>query len=410
MPTRETEIIDCPPQAGWAGIAAALAAARPGQTLRILPGRYRGATALSVPRGVTLEGRPGSLLEWLGPDGAEPAAGHGSAVLVDAADDVTLIGLRIRSRVADPGEAAAPERTDDALIHCRDARRLRIDGCDCAGAGSLAHGIHLAHCDGARVGGCRVEGCRFGVALSSSTDAVIRDLACLGNRWSGITLCRHPTTPERASSAELIANRCHDNAQAGISLESSQARANANSCWANGYCGIALQRDPKSPDAASNAELIANRCHDNAQAGIGLFSSQARAEANACWGNGMHGIALQRDSDSPDAASDAELIANRCHDNAQAGICLFSSQARAEANACWGNGIDGIALQRDPNSPDAPSDAELIANRCHDNAYSGIFLSSSQARAEANACWGNGISASRCNATRTAPTPPATPS
>jgi hypothetical protein len=61
--------------------------------------------------------------------------------------------------------------------------------------------------------------------------------------------------------------------------------------------------------------------------------------------------------------SDAELSDNRCHDNTQAGIVVFSSKASVRANECWANGVCGISIQRDSKSLTAPSDAELIGRR-----------------------------------------------
>jgi len=224
-----------------------------------------------------------------------------------------------------------------------------------------------------------------GIALfSSAARAAGND--CWGNTH-GIALSRDPNSPEVPAIADLSANRCHDNQGSGIVLHSSAARAAGNDCWRNADCGIRLQRDPNSPEAPAIADLSANRCHDNQQAGIALFSSAARAADNDCWGN-VHGIALQRDQNSPAAPAIADLSANRCHDNQQSGIGLFSSAARAAGNDCWGN-THGIALQRDANSPETPAIADLSANRCHDNQQSGIGLFSSAARAAGNDCWGN---------------------
>ncbi|EGV30163.1 hypothetical protein ThidrDRAFT_2913 [Thiorhodococcus drewsii AZ1] len=159
--------------------------------------------------------------------------------------------------------------------------------------------------------------------------------------------------------------------------------------WGNGAQGIAAQRDPKSPEAPSDVALLANRCHDNQQAGVAFGSSQGCAESNDCWGNGTSGIAAARDPISPDAPSDVALLANRCHDNQQAGVLFTSSQGRAEGNDCWGNGDSGIIAQRDPKSPDAPSEVALLGNRCDHNIGAGIRFQSSTGHCIGNRCWAN---------------------
>ena len=89
-----------------------------------------------------------------------------------------------------------------------------------------------------------------------------------------------------------------------------------------------------------------NRCHGNAGAGIALFSSHAPEIAeNECWENQQAGIVLQRDPDSPDASSDAVLRGSRCHGNTEDGITLMSSHSREiVANELWGNLQYGLMI------------------------------------------------------------------
>jgi nitrous oxidase accessory protein NosD len=232
-----------------------------------------------------------------------------------------------------------------------------------------------------------------GIALFSSQSDTIEESECWANKASGIALHRDSRAPDAPSVARIVANRCHDNEEAGIALQSSQSDAiEANKCWANKASGILLQRDPNRLDAPSVARIVANRCHDNEQAGIALFSSQSDTiEESECWANKASGIALHRDSRAPDAPSVARIVANRCHDNEEAGIALQSSQSDAiEANECWANKASGITLHRDSRTPDAPSVACIVANRCHHNEQDGIALFSSQSDAiEANECWAN---------------------
>ena len=233
-----------------------------------------------------------------------------------------------------------------------------------------------------------------GIVLFSSESEALEQNDCWGNGHHGIVLQRDPKSADAPARARITGNRCHDNTQSGILLFSSESEAlEQNDCWGNGCHGIGLGRDPNSADAPACARITGNRCHDNTQSGIVLFSSESEAlEQNDCWGNGYHGIVLQRDPKSADAPARARITGNRCHDNTGDGIVLFSSESEAlEQNDCWGNGYHGIVLERDPKSADAPACARITGNRCHDNTQSGILLFSSESEAlEQNDCWGNG--------------------
>ncbi|WP_147164495.1 right-handed parallel beta-helix repeat-containing protein, partial [Pararhodospirillum oryzae] len=129
---------------------------------------------------------------------------------------------------------------------------------------------------------------------------------------------------------------------AGIGLFSTDTTTlDGNDCGANEGNGIEVGRDPNSPDApATHITLHANTCHDNDGAGIFLASTDTTTlNGNDCGANKGHGIAVARDHRrSPDApATNTTLHANTCHDNGEAGIGLGSSPATLEGNACWGN-------------------------------------------------------------------------
>ena len=373
---------ECAAADGWDGIAAALARAGdgpPGARVLLAAGDYRGGTPLAVPAGVTLEGQAGARLIW---------GGAGSAVCLSGVAGAGVLGLEIEVAVG-LHTGRAPGR-GHALIRAVDCTGVRIADCTLGGGGDHLYGLLIRRCESVTVAGCRVLGCGSGILIWSSTEVVATGNQCGGNRGPGIQASREPDRPGRPCECRLIGNRCHDNQGSGILFASSQGRAEGNECWGNGKHGIGLQRDPRWPQYPPNAALIGNRCHDNQEAGICLYSSQGRAEGNECWGNGMHGIVLQRDSDAPQDPSDAAVIGNRCHDNQGTGICFFSSQGRAEGNDCWGNGKHGIALQRGPNAPQDPSDAALIGNRCDHNRRFGIrFGSSNSPRCADNHCWDN---------------------
>jgi parallel beta-helix repeat protein len=381
MAERRVEVRD-----GWAGIAAALAAAHPGETVRLSSGRYEGDATLRVPSGVTLAGEDGVQLVFTGEE---------IAILAEDAQDVTLRDFALEGYGQFPAEIDEPDPDEvftNGLVAVRRCRALILEALHVRAHARRRSCLAATDSAAVTVRACTTRGGRRGVAFWGSQGVVEK---CTANKaCNGMVLATGSgATP---SKARLIANTCHENSGDGITLFSSESEAvEGNTCWGNGDSGIVLQRDGNSPDAPSRARLIANTCHENTGAGIALFSSESEAVGgNTCWGNGGSGIVLQRDGNSPDAPSRARLIANTCHENQWAGIDLFSSESEAvEGNTCWGNGTSGIALERDPRSRDAPSRARLIANTCHENQWAGIILSSSESEAvEGNTCWGNGTS------------------
>ena len=367
---------------GWAGIVRALEAAQSGDVVVIGPGRYEGADTLCVPSGVLMEGEDGHKLVY---------SGSTVAIEVEGTADIVLRGLNLFGYEGlDHADDGDPD-DEIGLICTVRSRNVTVESCTVVSAARRRSALSFIGSESCIVQNCTVSGAQRGIALWSSS-AAIRSNLCSQN-LHGIMLARDRDSPDAPSRAMPRANRCHDNKLAGILLASSESKAvEDNECWANEEQGIVLARDPMSPDAPSRAVLRANGCHDNKAEGIGLFSSESEAvEDNECWANEGSGIAMQRDSNSPDAPSRAVLRANRCHDNKAAGIVLVSSESEAvENNECWANEEQGIALQRDPDSPDAPSRAVLRANRCHDNKAAGIGLASSESEAvEDNECWAN---------------------
>ena len=385
MADQGPDAIDCTAAQGWDGIAAALAraavrvGAAPGAAalVRLGAGDYRGGTPLAVPAGVTLAGDPGARLIW---------AVAGSALTLTGVAGAAVEGLTIEAEAGLHPEPA-PEWSDEALILLADCTEVRVTGCTLSGGGNHLHGVLARRSRGVRVADCRVSGCRTGIVFDSS-QGLVEGNGCWGNRYCGIGLGPDRESLGESSKADLMTNRCHDNQHGGIVFSSSQGRADGNDCWGNGIYGICLQRDRNSLDEPSKADLTANRCHDNQHSGIAFLSSRGRAEGSDCWGNGRSGISLQRDPKSLGESSKADLTANRCHDNQQHGIAFSSSEGRAQANDCWSNGGSGIAVRRDADSL-PPSQADLTDNHCDHNLESGIAFLAANGRCEGNRCWGN---------------------
>ncbi|WP_295392416.1 right-handed parallel beta-helix repeat-containing protein [uncultured Thiodictyon sp.] len=386
MTGQQQTIIDCTPADGWDGIAAALARARPGERVRCAAGDYRGTTSLRVPGGVTLAGVPGTHLIW---------AGEGSAVRVDGVAGVVIEGIEVLGGEG-PRAQTVPEESLDAPILVVDCTRVKIADCAVSGGGEYLHGILIRLCSGVAIEDCRALDCRNGILIESSIDTTADRNLCGNNRRAGIGATRDSEHPERPCHCRFTGNRCHHNQRHGIAFHSSQGLARDNECWANARSGISLERDSITPNAPANADLIGNQCHHNQQTGITFLSSQGIARDNDCWANARSGISLERNSDArdgPDAPANPELIGNRCHHNLEAGILFTSSQGRAENNDCWGSHTrSGIVIQRGTDTRNVPANAELIDNRCHDNQQGGIDFLSSDGSTEGNHCWGNRVS------------------
>lgn len=117
-------------------VGAALAAAQPGDTVRVLPGVYTEHATVTVP--LTLVGAPGAVLD---------GGGRGT-VLTIRAPDVTVRGLTLR------GSGMVQSREDAGILAER-AHRLAVEG-------------------------NRFEDVLFGVTIKETHDAVIRNNAITG--------------------------------------------------------------------------------------------------------------------------------------------------------------------------------------------------------------------------------------
>ncbi len=390
----------CRYEDGIDGIATALAAASPGDTVVFAPGRYETGETLTIPSGVALSGYDAILIH----------DGQGPAVQARQASDVALLGLTILSKSCKAPRRITPDgptHSDDEIEilpewgvvwfeyvtsgHIKDLRldHERID--------IFRNGVAARCSTSVSICSCTVTGAGWlGIVFLSVEQGSIEACAVWASRSHGVWLATSAERPETGSDARITGNRLHDNGQSGLILFSSESgEISGNDIWGNGSPGIALQRSPYSPDAPSTARITGNRLHDNGQSGLVLLSSESGdISGNEIWGNGIYGIALQRGPESPDAPSTARITGNRLHDNGQSGLVLDSSESgEISGNDIWGNGIHGIALLRASNSPEAPSTARITGNRLHDNGQSGLSLFSSESgEISGNDIWGNGSS------------------
>ena len=425
-----SRILVCPASAGWSGLERLLEQSAAGDRIELGDGVYEGDTTLHVPSEVCLVG-----------SGKTELIGHGTGPVLqtERTADVEIHALKLRVTV--------PTST---LIAVRHAARVLIKGCELDGNILADNGILVEYSTDIEIHRNHVQACRLepdnwgaGIKFESSdglidsnhvrdgnigilarqchttksstptvrvnnnecldtTQSSIAFLASCGaitqntcqnsKTRSGITIQRDSDYPNYPSEVDVVGNKCHDNEQSGIVFFSSRGRVENNDCWGSrAQSGISIQRDDNSPDCASEVDVIGNRCHKNEKAGIAFLSSRGRVENNDCWGSRtLSGIIIQRDKISPEHPSKVDVIGNKSHGNKGAGIVFLSSKGLAKNNTCRENQtLSGINIERDNCSPEEPSEVQVIGNRCYNNKDSGIAFFSSQGRVEDNDCGRN---------------------
>ncbi|MFQ5720268.1 MAG: nitrous oxide reductase family maturation protein NosD [Acidobacteriota bacterium] len=261
-------------------LTGAIASARPGDTLHLLPGTHAGAFTLAVP--LHLVGEPGAVVE--GP-------GHGTVVVVSASGS-TLEGLTLRGSGADLA-------ADDAVVRLHEVRDVHVQHCRVdarafgiyvrAGASNVVtdnevhgdaglpvarrgNGIHLWHTHDNEIRDNLLADVRDGVYLSFAHENRI-----VGNRGTGLRYGIHYMYSERNL---LRANR-FDRCTGGIALMfSMRNQIEANETLGNRDFGILCQQ-------LEHSTLAGNRTSHN---GRGLYlenSAGNRLIDNLIIGNGV---------------------------------------------------------------------------------------------------------------------------
>jgi nitrous oxidase accessory protein len=285
--------------------ASALAAAKPGDALRLAPGIYRGPLTITTPS-LRIAGADGAVID---------GGGNGTAITI-AADGVVLDGPTIRN----PGRDLAG---DDAAVLIRDAHRATVRHCriearafgiylraggdhliadnDIRGDLSLArssrgNGIHLWHTARNQVLRNRITGARDGLYLSFAQDNVIRDNLADDVRYgihymysdhnlvadNRFERCLGGATLMFSKRNTLTGNRAVDNRHFGILLlDVDSTRLDAN-LLARNERGFVIDN--------SNADRFErNRIEDN---GVGVFVSGG-SESDVFTGNAFDGNVVQ---------------------------------------------------------------------------------------------------------------------
>jgi nitrous oxidase accessory protein len=183
----------------FATVAAALAAAEDGDTLRIRPGRYA-ESGLQVTRSITIVGDPAA-------EAVIDGEGTPHNVLHVTADGVVIEGLVIRGvglshvrenaaiRVENAGDCLIRDNTiEDAYygVYLARSNGCRVAGNTIHGTGertsASGNGIHLWNARGVTLEGNTVTGHRDGIYLEFATDAVVRNNVATNSLRYGLHL------------------------------------------------------------------------------------------------------------------------------------------------------------------------------------------------------------------------------
>ena len=325
------------PEAPYQTVSAALHAARPGEEIRISPGRY--AETLRIDKPVTLRGEKGVVIA---------GSGRGSVITVLAAgtriENLTVTGS---GRSKDPFMIIVPA------------------------------GIEV-RADNVTIVNCRIEGNDTGIEVWPRTNVRIEGNFIHDNWSDGISVMG-------GRNVVIVRNRVENNHLAGITVDKVTKDIHEGSSL------LASDRDSDEDYIAPEEILMAdNLVHHNAMAGIRVNGSiRARIENNLvhhtlptpdrimnAWRRipaatrealglfedvGGTGIVVLCD------AKGNSVISNHVHDNAHAGILLHVTEDNRVCDNEVHDNRDGILLH-------IASDNEVCRNRVHDNRRYGIAL------------------------------------
>ena len=204
-------------------LAAALAAAAPGSTIRVAAGTYREPTIVVTTPGITIEGEGWPVLD-----------GEGEReILVIQADDVTVRGLAFTntgvSQMQDRAALRVIESSGCLIVGNRFTEALfaiylqRTTGCEVrenqihssgAEESRNGNGVHLWHSPGTRVIGNTITGHRDGIYFEFSRGSLAKGNVSEGNRRYGLHFmfsdsCRYEGNTFRGNGAGVAVMYSH---------------------------------------------------------------------------------------------------------------------------------------------------------------------------------------------------------
>ena len=225
----------------YGSILAALADARPGDTVRVQAGRYREAISIRDRRDVVLEADPGAAPGTVILSGASPKCAKGDAVRIESSVNVTLRGFTITGAAGQAVELPGGGKQSTHVV----LERNRIFG------------------NGTRK-------CQGGVRIGAgNADTVLLNNVIYGNAREGVRLAGGPGGPYY-----LVHNVIHRNGRTGASLTKARTVLLVNNLITqNGtdgkpkkQLGGIRRRAPRKKPLAENARLLHNLVCGNSTA------------------------------------------------------------------------------------------------------------------------------------------------
>ena len=263
-------------------IAAAIATAPPGATIRIRPGAY--TSALTLDKDVRLIGTPDN-------PGQVNVSVSDQSCLVSSAADASVSGMSLRNGGQQAGPCVVVPsgrlRLADVEITSASAAGLSV-GAEGEVLGralrivdTAQHGLVVR--DGGRLilEAAAIEGSGgAGAQIVKASDVQVRDSRVVGGKGVGIVVAD-------GSQVRLIGNTVANNALSGIEVLRTKGTFIAdNVVSGNGEAGLFLNRK-------SDATVLGNRFGDNGLSGAIVMGSSGRFERNRFEGNAEHGVYLR---------------------------------------------------------------------------------------------------------------------
>lgn len=261
--------------AAGSDLSAAIAAAAPGDVLRLGPGPHQGPLAIDKP--LALIGEAGAAVE---------GSGRGSVIAVSASD-VRIEGLTIR------GSGIDVPAMDAAILVVRPAERAAIVG-------------------------NRLESNLFGVYLHGARGSLVQGNTIRGRRDLPLSEAGNGVSIWNAPGAEVTGNDIRYGRD-GIFVNTSQRHLFRGNRFADLRFAIHYMY-------AHDSRIIANESHGNHVAWALMYSDRLEVRDNQSIGDRDHGLMLNY-------VNSSEITGNLVHESA--GKCLFIYNAhknRIEGN------------------------------------------------------------------------------
>lgn len=344
---------------GYPTIQAALAAAKPGETVRVQAGTYEenvkladGVSLAADPPGsrvlVTVEGKSGSALEA---DKVKTAVKISGLTFSHSGDDLAA---------AAQGPAVVSILSSNVTFENCVFEKGLGDGVKVEGSSRVS----LTNCAARQNQGC-------GFLLARGAYAGLKKCQATSNGLDGMSVTGRSTA--EAGESDFTRNQANGLAvEKGASLKAVQVNARENVLNGLYVLDSGTQASWKGGSLSSNGFVFsgnASRGTESGQGGGGLVAENAPVvvlENVMVEGNAKSGVQLLECS--------AGSVIRNCtvRSNPYRGIMLIGAAGQAditvEGNQCLGGGQHGITIQGAGFSP------RILRNHCASNALTGIFV------------------------------------